>query len=181
MSRTARPKRNSAVRRHYSVRSAPIASPNTRGSPLRCPRRVYSPSSDGSPRLCLERTAYLPGVFWPLSGHRAPPRWVSGHSAQATTSPQNAQSELHIGLKGTMGALYLKDLADKTRRGLRGRVEEGKSGGGLCFGYDVVRQFDASGEAIRGERRINEAEATVARPSSRTISPGSRPARSPWP
>ena len=25
-------------------------------------------------------------------------------------------SELHIGLKGTMGALYLKDLADKTRR-----------------------------------------------------------------
>ena len=27
-------------------------------------------------------------------------------------------SELHIGLKGTMGALYLKDLADKTRRGL---------------------------------------------------------------
>ncbi len=29
-------------------------------------------------------------------------------------------NELHIGLKGTMGALYLKDLADKTRRGLRG-------------------------------------------------------------
>ena len=39
-------------------------------------------------------------------------------------------SELHIGLKGTMGALYLKDLADKTSRGLRGRVEDGKSGGG---------------------------------------------------
>ena len=39
-------------------------------------------------------------------------------------------SELHIGLKGTMGALYLKDLADKTRRGLRGRVEDGKPGGG---------------------------------------------------
>jgi DNA invertase Pin-like site-specific DNA recombinase len=33
-------------------------------------------------------------------------------------------SELHIGLRGTMGALYLKDLADKTRRGLRGRVEQ---------------------------------------------------------
>ncbi|WP_082016230.1 recombinase family protein [Aureimonas altamirensis] len=72
-------------------------------------------------------------------------------------------SELHIGLKGTMGALYLKDLADKTRRGLRGRVEDGKSGGGLCFGYDVVKQFDANGEAIRGERKINEAEAAVVR------------------
>ena len=29
-----------------------------------------------------------------------------------------------------MNALFLKDLADKTRRGLRGRVEAGKSGGG---------------------------------------------------
>lgn len=39
-------------------------------------------------------------------------------------------SELHVGLKGTMNALFLKDLADKTRRGLRGRVEKGKAGGG---------------------------------------------------
>ncbi|MGO4841616.1 recombinase family protein, partial [Rhizobiaceae sp. 2RAB30] len=45
------------------------------------------------------------------------------------TLSEGEVSELHIGLKGTMGALYLKDLADKTRRGLRGRVEEGKSGG----------------------------------------------------
>ena len=87
-------------------------------------------------------------------------------------------SELHIGLKGTMGALYLKDLADKTRRGLRGRIEDGRSGGGLCYGYDVVKQFAASGEPIRGDRTINEAEAAtvrrifrdyVAGKSSRTI------------
>ncbi len=37
-------------------------------------------------------------------------------------------SELHVGLKGTMNALFLKDLAAKTHRGIRGRVEEGKSG-----------------------------------------------------
>src|SRR3546814_13290863 len=35
-------------------------------------------------------------------------------------------SELHVGLKGTMNALFLKDLAAKTHRGLRGRVEKGK-------------------------------------------------------
>ena len=35
------------------------------------------------------------------------------------TLSEGEVSELHIGLKGTMGALYLKDLADKTRRGLR--------------------------------------------------------------
>jgi len=41
-------------------------------------------------------------------------------------------SELHVGLKGTMNALLLKDLAAKTHRGLRGSVERGKAGGGLA-------------------------------------------------
>ena len=72
-------------------------------------------------------------------------------------------SELHVGLKGTMNALFLKDLADKTRRGLRGRVEDGKSGGGLCYGYDVVKKFDDRGEAVRGDRTINETEAGIVR------------------
>ena len=72
-------------------------------------------------------------------------------------------SELHVGLKGTMNALFLKDLADKTRRGLRGRVAAGRSAGGLCYGYDVVRQLDPDGEPVRGARRINEAEASVVR------------------
>ena len=53
---------------------------------------------------------------------------------QIITLSEGEISELHIGLKGTMGALYLKDLADKTRRGLRGRVENGKSGGGNAYG-----------------------------------------------
>jgi DNA invertase Pin-like site-specific DNA recombinase len=70
-------------------------------------------------------------------------------------------TELHVGLKGTMNALFLKDLADKTRRGLTGRVKEGRSAGGLCYGYSVVRETDARGEPVRGARRINEAEATV--------------------
>jgi site-specific DNA recombinase len=72
-------------------------------------------------------------------------------------------NELHIGLKGTMGALFLKDLADKTRRGLRGRVEAGKSGGGNSFGYDVVRRLDDDGLPVRGERKINAAQAGIVR------------------
>ncbi len=70
-------------------------------------------------------------------------------------------NELHVGLKGTMNALFLKDLAAKTRRGLRGRVEAGKSGSGICYGYDVVRLHDDAGERIRGEREINEAETVI--------------------
>ena len=72
-------------------------------------------------------------------------------------------SELHVGLKGTMNALFLKDLADKTRRGQRGRVEAGKSGGGNSYGYDVVKKFDANGEPVRGDRTINPVQAEVVR------------------
>ena len=70
-------------------------------------------------------------------------------------------SELHVGLKGTMNALFIKDLAVKTRRGLEGRVRKGKSGGGNAYGYDVVKHFDRDGEPIRGDRAINKAEALV--------------------
>src|SRR5690606_20204112 len=75
------------------------------------------------------------------------------------TLSEGEVSEMHIGLKGTMNALFLKDLADKTRRGQRGRVEAGKSGGGNSYGYDVVKKLDANGEPIRGDRTINPVQA----------------------
>lgn len=37
-------------------------------------------------------------------------------------------------------------LVDKTRRGQRGRVEAGKSGGGNAYGYDVVEKLDSRGD-----------------------------------
>lgn len=72
-------------------------------------------------------------------------------------------SELHIGLKGRMSALYLKDLAQKTHRGLEGRVEAGKSAGGICYGYRVKREIRADGSVTTGEREIipEEAETVV--------------------
>jgi len=69
---------------------------------------------------------------------------------------------LHIGLKGTMNAMFLKELADKTRRGLRGRVELGKSGGGVCFGYRIVRNFK-DGVVSTGEREVVPEEADIVR------------------
>lgn len=65
---------------------------------------------------------------------------------------------LHVGLKGTMNALYLHDLAEKTRRGLRGRVEVGRSGGGISYGYRVVRAPEGQ---PRGEREIHAGEAVI--------------------
>jgi DNA invertase Pin-like site-specific DNA recombinase len=69
-------------------------------------------------------------------------------------------THLHIGFKGTMNALFLKDLAEKTHRGLRGRIEDGKSAGGLCYGYRVVKTL-SGGNVTTGEREIDPAEAAV--------------------
>ena len=84
-------------------------------------------------------------------------------------------SELHVGLKGTMNALFLKDLAAKTHRGLRGRVEAGKSGGGICYGYDVVKLHDDAGEPIRGEREIYATEAEIVRRIFQEFARGTSP------
>jgi len=83
---------------------------------------------------------------------------------QVVTLAEGEVTELHVGLKGTMGALYLKDLADKTRRGLEGRVRQGRSGGGLCYGYRVARgPLGRDGAPERGLREVDPAEAAVVR------------------
>ena len=63
----------------------------------------------------------------------------------------------------------------RPNRGLRGRVEIGKSGGGRSYGYDVVKRHDAAGEPIRGERQINEAEAEIVRRIFREFANGTSP------
>jgi hypothetical protein len=88
---------------------------------------------------------------------------LSFEGIRIVTLAEGEISELHVGLKGTMNALFLKDLAQKTRRGLRGRVEAGRSGGGNSYGYDVVKRIGDDGEPVRGERRANPDEAEVVR------------------
>ena len=91
------------------------------------------------------------------------------------TLSEGEVNELHVGLKGTMNALYLKDLADKTRRGLEGRVRLGRSGGGLCYGYEVIRDRDGRGSPDRGGRRIIEDEARIIRRIFEAFAAGKSP------
>jgi DNA invertase Pin-like site-specific DNA recombinase len=84
-------------------------------------------------------------------------------------------SELHVGLKGTMNALFLKDLAHKTRRGQRGRVEAGKIPGGNSYGYRIIRTLLADGSVTTGEREINPEEAGVVRRIFREYADGMAP------
>ena len=74
------------------------------------------------------------------------------HSVQ-----QGVITEMHIGLLGTMSQLFLSDLRAKTRRGLRAVAEDGRSAGGLSYGYRIVP--GEHGE--RGRRAIDAAQAAV--------------------
>lgn len=87
------------------------------------------------------------------------------------TVAEGRTDEMHIGLKGTMNAIFLKDLAEKTRRGQRGRVEKGRSGGGLAYGYSVM--VDAVDGA--GGRAIDEHQASVIRRIFKAFAEGTTP------
>ena len=85
-------------------------------------------------------------------------------------------SELHIGLKGTMSALYfLKDLAQKTHRGLEGRIRKGMSGGGISYGYRAKRELREDGTFTTGERTIDPAETAVVNRIFRDYAAGKSP------
>ena len=91
------------------------------------------------------------------------------------TVTEGVITEMHIGLKGTMNALFLKDLAQKTHRGLEGRVRDGKSAGGRAYGYRSVVQFAPDGTPIRGDLVVDEAEANVIRRVFRDYAAGLSP------
>jgi site-specific DNA recombinase len=84
-------------------------------------------------------------------------------------------NELHIGLKGTMGALYLKDLADKTRRGEAGRILQGRHIARPAYGYQTVLKYRPDGERERGLRAIYPAEAAIVRRIFRDYAAGTSP------
>ncbi len=86
-------------------------------------------------------------------------------------------AELEIGFKGTLSALFLKDLAIKTRRGQRGRVEAGKIPGGNSFGYTIVRRILDDGSVSTGEREINPDQAAIVKRIFRDYADGTAPRR----
>ncbi|MGK7868855.1 recombinase family protein [Falsiroseomonas sp. E2-1-a20] len=79
------------------------------------------------------------------------------------TLMDGAVNDLHIAFKGMMSASNMKDLRQKTHRGLEGRVRAGRSGGGLSYAYRVRRGFQADGTPITGDLEIEPAEAAIVR------------------
>lgn len=83
------------------------------------------------------------------------------HGIKIYTLSEGWVDMIQVGFKGMMNQMFLTELAAKVRRGQRGRVEIGKVTAGLGYGYEVVREFDAKGEPVRGERRIKPDEAAI--------------------
>ncbi len=98
---------------------------------------------------------------------------LSYHGAKIWTAHEGEVSELHIGLKGTMNALYLKDLKEKVRRGQAARVGAGFATSSCPYGYRVVRGVvDDKGNNVNGIREIDETEAVVVRRIYREFAEG---------
>jgi site-specific DNA recombinase len=75
------------------------------------------------------------------------------------------QAETLVAVHGLVDALYLKEMAAKIKRGLRGQVERGYATGGVTYGYRTVPVPDPSrpGEYLGWRMEIAEAEAAAIR------------------
>lgn len=82
-------------------------------------------------------------------------------SESIDTADPNAQLTLHI--KASLAQQFLRELGDKTRRGLHGQAAKGLSTGGLPHGYRSVRQLDARGKSHGSSIEIGEEKASVVR------------------
>lgn len=78
------------------------------------------------------------------------------------TAHEGRITDLHIGLKGTMNAMVLRDMKARVKRGHRGRIAAGFAASSCAYGYRVVRGVvDEKGRNVNGVRKIDEAEAAV--------------------
>lgn len=100
---------------------------------------------------------------------------LSYHGVPIWTAHEGRITELHVGLKGTMNALFLRDMKAKVKRGQAARVAAGFAAGSRAYGYRVVRGVvDGKGRNVNGVREINEAEAEVIRRIFREFAAGKK-------
>jgi len=97
---------------------------------------------------------------------------VRFNGARIVTLSEGEVGSMHIGLGGTMSAMFLEQLAAKVRRGHVGRVKAGRVPGGLSYGYRKVRAFRDDGEPERGLREIDEDQAAIIRRISKEYAAG---------
>jgi len=81
---------------------------------------------------------------------------------------EGVATDLHVGIRGIVSSLFLKDLAHKVKRGMTGRAREGKIPTRPPFGYKAV-------PGKPGEPEIDEAQANTVRRIFREYAEGMSP------
>jgi len=97
------------------------------------------------------------------------------HEVKIFTLSEGIVTELHVGLSSTINAVFLKQLAEKTKRGLASKVESGKSAGGRAYGYRVPTA--PNGLPMTGELEIHPDEAQTVRRILSDYARGMSPAK----
>jgi site-specific DNA recombinase len=110
---------------------------------------------------------------------------LSFNQVRIVTKDQGEITKMHVAMLGMVAEQFISDLRTKTRRGQRGRIEAGRSAGGLAFGYTVLPDGDRVIEEVEAEtvRRIFRDYAAGVGPrelaaslnSERIPGPGGRP------
>ena len=102
-----------------------------------------------------------------LSRHQGDMSWIYDHvchaGARIFTLSEGEVAELHIGWVGTQASIFRKNNADKIRRGLSGRVAEGRAAGNIVYGYRKIHRLDSKGEPERGLREPDPEQAAIVR------------------
>jgi len=78
------------------------------------------------------------------------------YGVKILTVNEGLTTSIHVGIRGLVGSLFLADLGAKVKRGLDGRVRDGKFPGAVTYGYDRVL-------GKPGERTINLDQAKIVR------------------
>ena len=76
---------------------------------------------------------------------------------------EGKSSKLTYAIKAVMADAFRDDLADKTLRGLKGRVNAGYSAGGMAYGYRSVPETGPDGKVIGHRPEIHAEQAEVVR------------------
>lgn len=78
-------------------------------------------------------------------------------------------------IKGFTDAQFRSDLAARVKRGQRGTIAEGRSAGGVSYGYRVANRLDDRGRLIAGLREIDPDQAEIVRRIFREFADGHSP------
>jgi DNA invertase Pin-like site-specific DNA recombinase len=86
------------------------------------------------------------------------------YGVKVWTAHEGEVSDLHVGFKGTMNALYLRDMKDKVRRAHRAIAAAGRATSSVAYGYRAVRGVvDERGKYVNGLREVDPNQAVIVR------------------